>query len=103
MKSTATYQCLLLIFILPSVALCQSATLRGVVLNESNEPIAGVNVITNNRGTTTNINGFYLLKIPANETAKIRFSHLNYKYLEAPFNLKNGEELEFKPCSKNKL
>ncbi|MDC1469742.1 carboxypeptidase-like regulatory domain-containing protein [Flavobacteriaceae bacterium] len=100
MKSTATYQCLLLIFILPSVALCQSATLRGVVLNESNEPIAGVNVITNNRGTTTNINGFYLLKIPANETAKIRFSHLNYKYLEAPFNLKNGEELEFNPVLK---
>ena len=100
MKSNAAYQFLLLILILPSIALCQSATLRGVVLNESNEPIAGVNVITNNRGTTTNINGFYLLKIPANETAKIRFSHLNYKYLEAPFNLKNGEELEFNPVLK---
>jgi len=100
LKSNAAYQFLLLILILPSIALCQSATLRGVVLNESNEPIAGVNVITNNRGTTTNINGFYLLKIPANETAKIRFSHLNYKYLEAPFNLKNGEELEFNPVLK---
>ena len=100
MKSNAAYQFLLLILILPSIALCQSATLRGVVLDETNEPIAGVNVITNNRGTTTNINGFYLLKIPANETAKIRFSHLNYKYLEAPFNLKNGEELEFNPVLK---
>jgi len=100
LKSNAAYQFLLLILILPSIALCQSATLRGVVLDETNEPIAGVNVITNNRGTTTNINGFYLLKIPANETAKIRFSHLNYKYLEAPFNLKNGEELEFNPVLK---
>ena len=100
MKSNAAYQFLLLILILPSIAICQSATLRGVVLDETNEPIAGVNVITNNRGTTTNINGFYLLKIPANETAKIRFSHLNYKYLEAPFNLKNGEELEFNPVLK---
>ena len=27
----------------------------------------------------------------------VRFSHINYKYLEAPFNLKNGEELEFNP------
>ena len=100
MKSNAAYQFLLLILILPSIAFCQSATLRGVVLDETNEPIAGVNVIANNRGTTTNINGFYLLKIPANETVKIRFSHLNYKYLEAPFNLKNGEELEFNPVLK---
>ena len=100
MKSNAAYQFLLLILILPSIAFCQSATLRGVVLDETNEPIAGVNVIANNIGTTTNINGFYLLKIPANETVKIRFSHLNYKYSEAPFNLKNGEELEFNPVLK---
>jgi hypothetical protein len=79
----------------------QSATLRGIVLNELNEPIEGVNVISDINGTTTNINGFYILKIPANTTVKIQFSHINYKYLEAPFNLKNGEELEFNPVLKN--
>ena len=79
----------------------QSATLRGIVLNELNEPLEGVNVVSDNSGTTTNINGFYILKIPANTDVKIRFSHLNYKYLEAPFNLKNGEELEFNPVLKS--
>lgn len=83
------------------MAMGQSATLRGIVLNEHNEPLEGVNVVSENNGTTTNINGFYILKIPANTDVKIRFSHINYKYLEAPFNLKNGEELEFNPVLKS--
>jgi len=83
------------------MAMGQSATLRGIVLNELNEPLEGVNVVSDSNGTTTNINGFYILKIPANTEVKIRFSHLNYKYLEAPFNLKNGEELEFNPVLKS--
>ncbi|MDA9875607.1 carboxypeptidase-like regulatory domain-containing protein [Flavobacteriaceae bacterium] len=83
------------------MAMGQSATLRGIVLNELNEPLEGVNVVSENNGTTTNINGFYILKIPANTDFKIRFSHINYKYLEAPFNLKNGEELEFNPVLKS--
>ena len=83
------------------MAMGQSATLRGIVLNELNEPLEGVNVVSENNGTTTNINGFYILKIPAKTDVKIRFSHINYKYLEAPFNLKNGEELEFNPVLKS--
>lgn len=100
MKSI-TYQLFFFILILPAIAMGQSATLRGIVLNELNEPLEGVNVVSENNGTTTNINGFYILKIPANTDVKIRFSHINYKYLEAPFNLKNGEELEFNPVLKS--
>jgi hypothetical protein len=96
-----TYQLFFFILILPAMAMGQSATLRGIVLNELNEPLEGVNVVSENNGTTTNINGFYILKIPANTDVKIRFSHINYKYLEAPFNLKNGEELEFNPVLKS--
>jgi hypothetical protein len=58
-------------------------------------------VVAENNGTTTNINGFYILKIPASTKVNVRFSHINYKYLEAPFNLKNGEELEFNPVLKS--
>lgn len=83
------------------MAVSQTATLRGIVLNELNEPIEGANVVSENNGTTTNINGFYILKIPANTNVKIRFSHLNFKYLEAPFNLKNGEDFEFNPVLKS--
>jgi hypothetical protein len=101
LKSTTAYQFLFLIFILPVTAIGQSATLRGIVLNERNEPLEGVNVVSDFNGTTTNMNGFYILKIPANTTQKIRFSHINYNFLEAPFNLKNGEELEFNPVLKS--
>ena len=101
MKSISAYQILVFILILPAIAIGQSATLRGIVLNELNEPIQGVNVVADNNGTTTNINGFYILKIPASTKVNVRFSHINYKYLEAPFNLKNGEELEFNPVLKS--
>ena len=101
MKSISAYQILVFILILPAIAIGQSATLRGIVLNELNEPIQGVNVVADNNGTTTNINGFYILKIPASTKVNVRFSHINYKFLEAPFNLKNGEELEFNPVLKS--
>tara|TARA_B100000768_G_C11284947_1_gene381764 strand:+ start:2224 stop:4689 length:2466 start_codon:yes stop_codon:yes gene_type:complete len=101
LKSISAYQILVFILILPAIAIGQSATLRGIVLNELNEPIQGVNVVADNNGTTTNINGFYILKIPASTKVNVRFSHINYKYLEAPFNLKNGEELEFNPVLKS--
>ena len=101
MNLNHAHKILFLFIVLPILAMGQSATLRGIVLNELNEPIEGVNVISDNNGTTTNINGFYILKIPANTKIKIQFSHINYKYLEAPFNLKNGEELEFNPVLKN--
>ena len=100
MKSNTLNKILFLILILPAIATSQSATLRGIILDEQNQPIEGVNIVSENNGTTSNINGFYILKIPAESTVKIRFSHLNYKYLEAPFNLKNGEELEFNPVLK---
>ena len=101
MKSISAYQILVFILILPAIAIGQSATLRGIVLNELNEPIQGVNVVADNNGTTTNINGFYILKTPASTKVNVRFSHINYKFLEAPFNLKNGEGLEFNPVLKS--
>ena len=58
-------------------------------------------MVADNNGTTTNINGFYILKIPASTKVNVRFSHINYKFLEAPFNLKNGEGLEFNPVLKS--
>ena len=101
MKSISAYKILLLFIILPILALGQSATLRGIVLNELNAPLESVNVVSDVYGTTTNSNGFYSLKIPANTNVKIIFSHVNYKNVEASFNLKNGEEFEFNPVLKS--
>ena len=87
--------------VIPILAIGQTATLKGIILNEQNQPIQGANISSGANGTTTNINGFYLLKISAKRDVEIRISHLNYKFVKATFNLKNGEELEFNPILKD--
>ena len=101
MKPILAYTFLLLLMITPTLVVGQTATLKDIILNEQNQPIQGANISSGANGTTTNINGFYLLKIPAKRDVEIRISHLNYKFIKATFNLKNGEELEFNPILKD--
>lgn len=84
-----------------ALSFSQSGIIRGIILDEDNEPIEGVNIKTNtNKGTTSNINGFYEIKIPANTEIVIVFTHLSHKRVEVKFNLKNGQEIEFNPVLK---
>jgi len=83
--------------VLPFLSLAQNATIRGIILDDLNQPLEGVNIKASNFGTTTNENGFYILKIPSNQDVTILFSHINYKNVSVTFNLKNGEEFEFNP------
>lgn len=89
---------ILFLLLIPYVALSQSATIRGVILDGLDTPIEGVNIkASNDQGTQTNANGFYLLKIPADQEIKVEFTHLSYQRVSITFNLKNGEEYEFNP------
>ncbi|KJD36272.1 TonB-dependent receptor [Tamlana sedimentorum] len=86
------------LFLLFSVNIfAQTATIKGVILDENNLPIENVNIKTENYGTQTNANGFYLLKIPANKNITLTFTHLSHKKVTSTFNLKNAEETEFNP------
>ena len=91
---------LLLLLSLPLIGISQNATVRGVILDDQQQPIYNVSINVGNTGTTTNENGFYELKIPANTDITIVFTHLSHKRVEATFNLKNGEEIEFNPVMK---
>ncbi|WP_296386308.1 carboxypeptidase-like regulatory domain-containing protein [Winogradskyella sp.] len=76
----------------------QSAIIRGVILDENNNPINDVNIkASTGEGTASNENGFYELKIPFGVEVTIVFTHINHKRIEAKFNLKNGQELEYNP------
>ena len=87
-----------LLVLIPILSIAQTATLKGVILDENQSPIINVNIKTgDNKGTATNINGFYILKIPANKDVTVEFTHVSYKKVSATFNLKNGEEFEFNP------
>jgi hypothetical protein len=86
------------LFIFTGIA--QSATLKGIILDETNTPIENVSIKAGSDGTITNENGFFVIKIPANTDVILEFSHINFKKITQTFNLKSGQELEFNPVMK---
>ncbi len=84
-----------LLFITKTFA--QTGVLKGIVLDSNNQPLSNVSVFSDGNGTTTNSNGFYLLKLKANETHTVVFSHLSHKSIQLSLKLSNNEEYEFHP------
>ncbi len=87
----------LLFFFFATAVFAQNATIKGIVLDEFNEPIPGVNVTHNNSGTITDFNGFYILEIPANRNVVITFSHLSHKKVQVTVSLSPNEDYELNP------
>ncbi|MEO6348643.1 MAG: carboxypeptidase-like regulatory domain-containing protein, partial [Aquaticitalea sp.] len=82
---------------IPIFGFSQSATIKGVILDNSKMPISNVNIKVGDQGTTSNENGFYELKIPIDTEVTVEFTHLSHKRVVVKFNLKNGQEVEFNP------
>ena len=80
--------------------MAQTASLRGVLLDELNNPIENATISANLNGTISNSNGFYILEIPSNKDINVEFSHINHKPVRVIFNLRNGQEFEFNPVLK---
>ncbi|MDN3492123.1 TonB-dependent receptor [Winogradskyella bathintestinalis] len=89
---------LLLSLLFSALSFSQSSIIRGVILDEANMPIEGVNIKANTgEGTATNSNGFYELKVPSEIEVTLIFTHISHKHVEQKFNLKNGQEIEYNP------
>ncbi|GAA4281777.1 carboxypeptidase-like regulatory domain-containing protein [Gaetbulibacter aestuarii] len=78
----------------------QTATVKGIILDENNNPVSDVSITTATSGTQSNVNGFYLIQIPSDQAVKLKFSHISLKNIEVSFELKNGEIMEFNPVMK---
>src|SRR5690606_35878559 len=76
-------------------AFAQTARVKGIILDETNTAVAGVNVVSGEHATATNENGFYQLIVPAGKEITITFTHMTLKKSVAKFNLKPNEDLEF--------
>ena len=74
-----TYTLFLIFFSFSTIGFSQTATIKGVILDENQFPISSVNIKADKIGTTTNNNGFYELKIPANKEVTIQFTHISHK------------------------
>ncbi len=95
---------LLLVFSLISVvAVAQKARIKGVILDEFQNPIENVGVEVGELGTVTNSNGFYLLEIPANKKVTVVFSHVSFKNYNVSVTLKSNEDYEFNPVLNAKV
>ena len=92
---------LLLCLLVSAISFSQSAIIRGVILDEANNPIENVNIkASTGEGSATNKNGFYELRIPSDVEITMEFTHVGHSRVVSKFNLKNGQELEFNPVMK---
>ena len=96
MKNKYAYLLLFLLLALSKIS-AQTATLRGIVLDENATPILGASVSYSNDGTTTNENGFYLLSIPADQDIAVTISYIGLEKAMQTFNLKPNSNFEFNP------
>ncbi|RTY89248.1 TonB-dependent receptor [Flavobacterium sp. GSP27] len=83
-------------------AVAQTARIKGVILDENNQPVASVNVSYSGSGTSSNQNGFYALKVPANKQITLVFTHVSLKKITVTFVLEPKEEREFNPVMTNR-
>ena len=75
--------------------MAQSAQIKGVILDENNQPVANVNVACRGNGTQSNANGYYVVTVPANQKSVVIFSHISLKKVTVSVTLKSNEEYEF--------
>ncbi|WP_299098005.1 carboxypeptidase-like regulatory domain-containing protein [uncultured Winogradskyella sp.] len=92
---------LLLSLLFSALSFSQTAIVRGVILDETNTPIEGVNIkASTGEGAATNTNGFYEFRIPSGIEVTVEFTHIGHSRIVQKFQLKNGQELEFNPVMK---
>lgn len=97
---TKTLPLLFFLFIATSALFAQKATIRGILLDELNEPIYGVNITYGSEGVLSDLNGYYLLEIPSNEEVTIIYSHVGLKDVTLSITLKPNADYEFNPVIK---
>jgi len=83
--------------LISNIVFSQTAAIKGVILDDQNQPIAGVNVTHKDNGVLTDFSGFYLLEIPAEEEVTVTFSHISFKSISLKVTLDRNEDYEFNP------
>ena len=91
---------LFFLFIATGALFAQKATIRGILLDELNQPISGANITYGSEGVLSDLNGYYLIEIPANEKVTIIYSYVGLKNVIFTITLKPNADYEFNPVIK---
>ena len=85
----------ILFLFIGSLVFAQNARVKGIILDENNNPVENVNISYQSKSTVTNSNGFYSLTVPANKKITLVFTHVSLKKTTATLELKSNEDFEF--------
>jgi len=75
----------------------QTGFVSGVVTDKEKNPLAGVTVTYDNKGTTTNNKGAYNIAIPADKRTTLKFSSIGYKTISRSFRGYADKTIKFSP------
>jgi hypothetical protein len=92
----------LIFFLFSIISLAQTAKVTGVVLDENQNPVEGVNVSYQSKSVETDTNGFYVIEIPSNKKVVLVYTHVALKSITATFELKPSEVLDYNPIMNGK-
>lgn len=96
--------CLFFFFCLCTlVTFAQKARVKGVILDEMQNPLKQVTVKGLDKVVFTNANGFYTLEIPAQQKVMLVFSHPTFKNSSVTVELKPNEDFELNPVLSTKI
>ena len=80
----------------------QNARIKGVILDENNNPVRDVTVSASNKNAISDETGFYMLDVPANKNVTILFSHISFKQVHLIRSFSANEDFEFNPVLNNR-
>ncbi|HKX86477.1 MAG TPA: TonB-dependent receptor [Flavobacterium sp.] len=91
----------ILFFFFSLFTFAQTARIKGIVFDENNQPVEGVNVSYQDKKTTTDKNGFYVLNVTPNVKSNLKFSHVSLKPAVIAMELRKNEDYEFNVVMKS--
>ena len=94
---------LILFCLVPLCFFSQDAIITGLILDEKNFPIKDVNIQFDNKGSISNVDGYYKIGVESGKNINIVFTHINHKRLQITVNLSKNEILEFNPVLSTKF
>lgn len=85
------------LWLFPLVIFSQTAVVEGIIKNANGEAVEEVSVSYQTTGTVSDKNGFYSLKIKADEAVIIQFSHISYHPFSKKITIPKGRTFRFSP------
>ena len=93
----------ILFCLVPLCFFSQDAIITGLILDEKNFPIKDVNIQFDNKGSISDVDGYYKIGVESGKNINIVFTHINHKRLQITVNLSKNEILEFNPVLSTKF